>query len=108
MTYQEEKAKRCYKLYKKGETFKKVYAAVQKGEEFIVLHFQNSKAEDKYRLAGGGVDDGETNEIAIKRELLEELNVNVEIVKSIGTITYPTQRKYKHHEFELVCEAEIF
>lgn len=106
MTYQEKKAKYAWELYQKGLPFKKVYAAVEKDGKYVVLAHEQKKY--KYSLSGGGVDDGEDNITAIKRELLEELNMNVEVVRSLGTMTYPSYRKYQDKEFELPCVAEIF
>ena len=37
--------------------------------------------------AGGGVEDGEELEVAVKRELLEELGAEVEIITKIGTVS---------------------
>ena len=108
MTYQEKKAKYAYGLYLKGEPFRKVYAAVEKDGKFLVLKDQSPERLWPYSLSGGGVDEGESNEQAIKRELLEELNAHVEIVKSLGTFNYMSKRKYKDFEFDLECVAEIF
>lgn len=106
MTYAEKKAKYAWELYQKGLPFKKVYAAVEKGDKYVVLAHENSKY--KYSLSGGGVDEDEDNITAIKREIMEELNMNVEVVRSLGTITYPSTRKYNDKTFELPCVAEIF
>lgn len=37
--------------------------------------------------SGGGVEDGEELEAAVKRELLEELGAEVEIITKIGTVS---------------------
>ena len=37
--------------------------------------------------SGGGVEDGEELEVAVKRELLEELGAEVEIITKIGTVS---------------------
>ena len=77
------KAKRAKELYDKGLPFVKVYAPVRDGNKFIVLEKQTEKGK-RYDIAGGGVDEGETLEEAIKRELKEELNAEVEIIKELG------------------------
>ena len=81
--YYRQKALRAKQLYDLGLPFIKVYAPVRDGDKFIVLE----KHKDNcifYDIAGGGVDDGETLEEALKRELMEELNVEVEITKELG------------------------
>lgn len=108
MDYREQIAERAYGLYKQGKSFLKVYAIVEKDGKYVVLHRKNKNNKDEYRLAGGGVDDGEDNVTAIKRELIEELNMNVEIIKSLGSYKYPTKREYQGKEFKLDCYAEIF
>ena len=37
--------------------------------------------------SGGGVEDGEELEAAVKRELLEELGAEVEVITEIGTVS---------------------
>jgi len=78
------KQKRAYDLYKQGRFFEKVYAAVQKKHKYLVL---KNKPGSKYKfsLAGGGIEDGEDTGTAIKRELAEELNIEVEVIKELGT-----------------------
>lgn len=42
-----------------------------------------------YKLPGGGIEKGETKEEALKRECLEEIGCNVEIIKELGfTVEY--------------------
>lgn len=106
MNYYEEKAKRMYELYLQGKPCKKVYGAVHKGNYFIVLKNDNKKW--KYQLAGGGVENKETNEQAIVREVLEELNIQCEIVRSLGVLNYQSNWSYQNKEFTISNEAEIF
>lgn len=39
-----------------------------------------------YKLPGGGIENSESPEIALKRECLEEIGCNVEIIKDLGVI----------------------
>ena len=43
-----------------------------------------------YLFPGGGVEAGESDEIAAVREALEELGVHVQITRLLGTVTYGT------------------
>lgn len=106
MDYNKQKAKLAYELYLKGLPFKKVYAVVQKGDKFVVLKHETGKY--KYSLSGGGVDAGEDNITAIKREIIEELNINIKIVKSLGIAKYVRTWHYNGQDFDVDYEAEIF
>lgn len=104
--YYNKKAKYAYELYMAGKPFKKVYAAVKKGDMYVVL--KNKNGRYKYSLSGGGVDPGEDNITAIKREILEELNMNIEVIRSLGVRHYLRTWHYEEHEFDIDYEAEIF
>ncbi len=106
MTYFEEKVKRYYKLFKQHKPILKTYAVVEKDGKFLVL--TTTKGDWKYCLSGGSVDGNETTVTAIKRELLEELNVKVEVIKSLGFINYTSHWNYKGKEFDINNVAEIF
>lgn len=41
---------------------------------------------DYYKLPGGGIEEGEDKAIALKRECLEEIGCNVEVVNEIGIV----------------------
>ena len=104
--YYNKKAKYAYELYLAGKPFKKVYAAVKKGDKYVVLKNKTGKYE--YAISGGGVDPGEDNITAIKREILEELNMNVEVARSLGVRHYQRTWRYEGREFDVDYEAEIF
>ena len=106
MDYYEEKAKRLYELHKKGESVKKVYAAVEYNGKYLVINTPSKKW--KYELAGGGVEAGEDNITAIIREIREELNVDANVTKSLGHITYTSHWNYEGNEFDIVNDAEVF
>ena len=107
-SYYKNKARLAKELYDKGLPFVKVYATCKDGNDFIVLQKENDTGIT-YHLAGGGVDAGESLEEAIKRELLEELNVEVEIIKELGVYDqlYVTW-EYEGKKFDIQYEIHVF
>lgn len=106
--YYRIKALRAKELFDKGLPFVKVYSPVRDGDKFIVLKKETDDGV-KYNLSGGGVDDGETLEEAIKRELMEELNVEVEVIKELGV--YDKLYKTWHldgESFDIQYEIHVF
>lgn len=107
-SYYREKALRAKELFDKGLPFVKVYAPVRDGDLFMALAKETENGIE-YDIAGGGVDDGETLEEAIKRELKEELNVEVDIIKELGVY----DKLYKTWEldgqsFDIQYEIHVF
>ena len=106
--YYRQKALRAKELYDKGLPFVKVYAPVRVGDKFLVLE-KNTDDGVMYEISGGGVDDGETLEDAIQRELREELNVEVEIIRELGVYDklYKTWR-LDDYSFDIRYEIHVF
>lgn len=44
--------------------------------------------EDKWVIPGGGVDDGESKEQAVQREILEEVGINITHARSISQLPH--------------------
>ncbi len=104
--YSNSKAAGMYQLYLQGKPCKKVYAAVKKGDKYIVLSVPDRKY--KYQISGGGVDLGEKPIEALKRELREEINVNVKNVKSLGHYKTIATWTYMDKTFDVDYLVEIF
>lgn len=72
-----------------------VVAAVIEHENHYLCVQRNANKFDyisyKYEFPGGKIEPNETNEEALKREIQEELNIEIEIQKHIITVehTYP-------------------
>ncbi|MCK5682580.1 NUDIX domain-containing protein [bacterium] len=73
-----------------------------------ILLVSHKKKDDEYwLLPGGGVDVGETLEVALLREFLEEtgIHVKVEKVLFLSDTIYPDASKQIHHIIFAVSEA---
>lgn len=61
-------------------TSKRACAVIIKDDKILVFHrFKNGR--EYFAFPGGGVEEGETEEEAVKREIKEELNLDIKIDK---------------------------
>lgn len=65
----------------------RAFAAIIKDAHILMVHEINDK-KDYWTLPGGGLEAGETYEEAVVREVKEEVNMKVNVVKSLFTNTY--------------------
>lgn len=56
-------------------------SGILKKDNKILFVKHRKKGEEYFLLPGGGVDFGETFEIALKREFLEEVNLDIDVKK---------------------------
>ncbi len=76
--------------------------AVIRNEEGEVLMLQNKKHGNRWQCPGGKIDAGETAEIALKREIKEELGVDIEIVSHLGNRkTFTSKTLWQGEYFEV-------
>ncbi len=59
------------------------------GDKILLLH---NKEKDWYELPGGKFEEEEAAEQAAKRELKEELGLDVDLVKKLGTTNFDTDK----------------
>ncbi|MFA6417137.1 MAG: NUDIX hydrolase [Patescibacteria group bacterium] len=84
-------------------------ALIRQGNKILVSPGHDDiKGTDFYRLLGGGIEFGETSEQAIKREIHEELNAELENLKLLevaeNIFIYNNQAG---HEIAFIYEAEF-
>ena len=94
--YKLQKIKYSYNLEKKGRLFEKVRAVVVNDGKVLILFNPKTNA---YTVPGGGVDEGETVEQAVKREALEESGYQVEPVKKIWSNFYEVPMEFEGKKF---------
>lgn len=91
---------------KLGETYqlRKSARVILENEhgEIAIQHLQNYGF---YKLPGGGIDDGESNEGALKREVQEEVGCTCQVVRPIGMIIeYRDKYKLLHMSYCYVAK----
>jgi 8-oxo-dGTP pyrophosphatase MutT (NUDIX family) len=83
-------------VYKPAKKLNKVRFAVRalcfnaKGE-IAIIHIKgkdNFGKKNYYELPGGGIEENETPEVALIREMKEELGVRVKTIQNLGVVTY--------------------
>ncbi len=74
--------------------------------QLILIRRKNPPYQHRYALPGGFVDYGETTEDAVRRELLEEISVQTEIVGLVGVYSHP-DRDPRGHTVSVVYHCRI-
>lgn len=84
-------------------------AIIKQGNKILVSPGHDQvKGTDFYRLLGGGIEFGETSEQAVKREIYEELNVELENLKLLEvTENIFTYNGRAGHEIAFIYYAEF-
>jgi len=80
-----------------------VRAIILKDDKILMVFLEKT---NEYKFPGGGIEKNETNEEALKREVLEETGCNViKIVKKIGIFTeYGIAKEGKNNIFKMISE----
>lgn len=79
----------------------------EKGEVLLVKRSQNARNEKgKWEAPGGAVEFWETRETAVRREIMEELGVEVEIIKVLVT-TDEILPEYRQHWLPTTFLAKV-
>jgi 8-oxo-dGTP diphosphatase len=79
----------------------KVIAAIleKNGKVLIARRKKDDPLQDKWEFPGGKVEQGETHEACLKRELMEELGINVKVGEFVASSSYA----YSHISIELIA-----
>lgn len=82
--------------------------AVEDDKILVISGYDYNKKENFYRLIGGGIEFGETGSEALKREVKEEINVEIKNIKYLGLIENIFNYESKErHELALVYRADF-
>src|SRR6266566_1501358 len=69
----------------------------KEGKLFITLRGKEAKNErGKWEIPGGSVEYGETFEQAIKREIKEELGIEIKIIELLGICDHIIPQEHQH------------
>lgn len=74
-------------------TKQRTAAVIFRKKKFLLIHRQKN-TEDYYIFPGGGVEDTETPEEAVVREINEELNLKIKIVRKLFEFENLGNREY--------------
>ena len=84
-----------------------VAVIVRDGKLLVIQRSQFVRAPLQWCFPGGGVEEGETDEVALVRELQEELSVAVRPVKQLWQSISPWKFDLRWWEAELDPAAEL-
>lgn len=88
-------------MYRKGVSA----LIINKNEEFLIVNLESF--EEKYfAIPGGGVEQGETLEDAVYREIYEELDIGKRSLQLVGQSDSPIRFKFK--EIKMIRDGENF
>ncbi len=91
------------------KTIEAVSAIIYHDNKFLCVQKGKNKYDYiayKYEFPGGKVEEGETNEEAVVREIKEELNMSIDVVSQLSTVyhDYP-DFKLILHNFLCTCNS---
>ena len=74
-----------------------IKAVIIKDEKFLILHQQHTADYSTWGLPGGKVEYQEHPHDTLKREVKEETNLEIEIIKPLGMYTFTMTRQPNHY-----------
>lgn len=103
-----------------------VCAIMQENDRFLIAKRKSDVHENKWEFPGGKVETGETREMALIREIKEELEIDIDVIKFltmiederpncclhvyayICNIIGGKMKLHAHHEVRYVKASELF
>ncbi len=76
-----------------------VKAIIQRGEKFLVIK-QEFLGRTVWDIPGGKVDFGESPYDTLTREVMEEINLSIKIVKPLGMFWF-----FRHDNDQVICNT---
>ena len=89
-----------------------VLGLIAKDRKYLLTKRKEIDREDpsdfvgKWQIPGGGIDYGETVEISLKRELKEEIRIEVEIIKLIPLIINSIRKNWHGIGMAYLCKLK--
>ena len=85
-------------------------ALIVRDNQLLLVKFDDADVGVHYNLPGGGVEDNELLEDAVRREVLEETCMQVDVGRILFVFEYvPTQHRYKYgarHGVNVIFECK--
>lgn len=85
-----------------------VLAVIKNGNRFLLtkrIH-SDKRFHDKWQLPGGELEFGEKLEDALSREIREELNVDIKVLRFLGNVFSPITDDWHGILFPFLCELK--
>ena len=86
-----------------------VAAVIKKNDLFLIANRSSNASQEIWEFPGGKVEANETFKSALKREIKEELSLNIKVGNKIATIDLnKTDKKFSvHYYYAIIISGQI-
>ena len=70
-----------------------IIGIIEKENKFLMARRKFSEGDLSWTFPGGAIEDNESEERAIEREIFEEINIKVKAIRKLGERIHPTTKK---------------